>query len=119
MLREMQTKMALVIDSRKSEDPRDARLFITGDLDVDGARVVRREFGRLIQEGRLDLTVNLDRVGFLDSSGLASLIAALRQARDRGGDVRVETSNERIRRVLEVTALSQVFKLARPASAAA
>lgn len=111
--------MALKIDSKTDPGPRVLRLALTGDLDADGARVVRRALEAHIAAGRLDVTIDLDRVGFLDSSGLASLIVALRHARERGGDIRVSATNERIRRLLEVTALARVFKLGPPARAAA
>ena len=111
--------MALRIDSKTASDPRELRLALTGDLDADGARVVRRALEAHIAAGRLDVTIDLDRVGFLDSAGLASLIVALRRARERGGDIRVAATNSRIRRVLEVTALARVFKLGPPARAAA
>jgi len=111
--------MALRIDSANVPDPRTLHLALRGDLDSDGARVVRRALETHIAAGRLDVTIDLDRVGFLDSSGLASLIVALRRARERGGDIRVEATNPRIRRLLEVTALSRVFKLGPPARAAA
>lgn len=110
--------MSLKVDFQKTVNGRSARVILTGDLDTDGGRTIRRFLAGLIDAGRVDITANLDRVGFLDSSGLAALIASLRKARERGGDVRVETTNGRIRRVLEVTALSQVFKL-QPATAAA
>jgi anti-anti-sigma factor len=103
--------MALSIDVQQLSGGRAARLRLKGDLDIEGARVARRRLDSLFGAGRVDVTINLDLVGFLDSAGLATLISALRQARDRGGDVRVETTNRRIRRVLEVTALAQVFKL--------
>ena len=111
--------MSLSIKVQRAADEPRAKVILTGDLDAEGGLNARRELVGLIQAGSLDITVNLDRVGFLDSSGLASLIASLRQARERGGDVTVETTNERIRRVLEVTALAQVFKLQPVVSAAA
>ena len=112
-------KMTLKIDLQNAPDTRTARISLTGDLDAAGGKLARRYVSELISAGRVDITVNLDRVGFLDSAGLASLIASLRLARDRGGDVVVETKNDRIRRVLEVTALAQVFKLQPATSAAA
>ena len=102
---------ALSIDVKAGNDGRSASLRLKGDLDIDGARTAREKLSSLFESGRIDVTINLDRVGFLDSSGLATLISALRRARERGGDIRVETTNRRIRRVLEVTALAQVFKL--------
>jgi anti-sigma B factor antagonist len=112
-------KMTLTTEFENGTDPRTARISLRGDLDTEGGDLARRAVSELIAAGRVDITVNLDSVGFLDSSGLASLIASLRLARDQGGDVIVETTNDRIRRVLEVTALAQVFKLQPTASAAA
>jgi anti-sigma B factor antagonist len=111
--------MSLSIKVERGADDARAKVILTGDLDAEGGRNARRALSSVVEAGGLDITVNLDRVGFLDSSGLASLIASLRQARERGGDVKVETTNERIRRVLEVTALAQVFKLQPVVSAAA
>jgi anti-sigma B factor antagonist len=111
--------MTLTTQFENGTDPRAAHVYLTGDLDTEGGELVRLAVSELIAAGRVDITVNLDSVGFLDSSGLASLIASLRLARDQGGDVTVETTNDRIRRVLEVTALAQVFKLQPTASAAA
>ena len=111
--------MTLTTEFERSADPRTAHISLTGDLYTEGGQLARHAVSKLISEGRVDITVNLDSVGFLDSSGLASLIASLRLARDQGGDVTVETTNDRIRRVLEVTALAQVFKLQPTASAAA
>jgi anti-sigma B factor antagonist len=103
--------MSLTLKEKPSENARAIRIDMIGDLDAQGGKSARKSLASVIGAGRVDVTVNLDRVGFLDSSGLASLISSLRMAREKGGDVRVETSNMRIRRVLEVTALSRVFKL--------
>jgi anti-sigma B factor antagonist len=111
--------MGLSIDFQRGLDERSARVHLVGDLDAEGGQKAKRALAAIFEAGRIEITVNLDRVGFLDSSGLASLIASLRTAREHGGDVRIETSNNRIRRVLEVTALAQVFKLQPAPSAAA
>jgi anti-sigma B factor antagonist len=104
---------------RPQTDARHATIEIVGDLDALGGKKARKTITAAIEAGRVDVTVNLDRVGFVDSAGLASLISSLRTAREKGGDVRVTTSNERIRRVLEVTALARVFKLQPPGVIAA
>jgi anti-anti-sigma factor len=89
----------------------DARVALVGDLDDAGGKVARRRLAREVDLGNVNLTIDLDRVGALDSGGLAALIATLRRARDRGGDVRVRASRPHIRRVMELTGLSRVFRL--------
>jgi anti-sigma B factor antagonist len=96
-----------------------ARVMLQGELDRSGARTAARLLRQAVEEGRSDITVNLDGVVFLDSSGLAALMASLRFARERGGDVRLETSNEPIRRVLEISGLARVFKMKAAAEPAA
>ena len=89
----------------------DARVALVGDLDDAGGKIARRQLAREVDSGNINLTIDLDRVGALDSSGLAALIATLRRARDSGGNVRVQASRPHIRRVMELTGLSRVFRL--------
>jgi len=88
-----------------------AAITLVGDLDDAGGKAARRQLARVVQSGRLNLTVDLDRVGVLESAGLAALIATLRLARDRGGSIRVQTSKPDFRRVMELTGLSRIFRV--------
>jgi len=96
----------------------DARVALVGDLDDAGGKIARRQLAREVESGKINLTIDLDGVGALDSGGLAALIATLRRARDRGGDVSVQTSQPHIRRVMELTGLSRVFRLRADVAAA-
>jgi anti-sigma B factor antagonist len=95
-----------------------AFVTLTGDLDDAGGKLARRQLARAVSLGRVNLTIDLDRVDTLNSSGLAALIATLRLARDRGGDVRVQSSQPHIRRIMELTGLARVFRLSDPATPA-
>jgi anti-sigma B factor antagonist len=99
-------------------DGANARVALVGNLDDVGGRIARRQLARTVASGKVNLTIDLDRVDTLNSGGLAALIATLRLARDRGGDVRVQSSQPHIRRVMELTGLSRVFRLS-PAGAVA
>jgi anti-anti-sigma factor len=90
----------------------DARVALVGDLDDAGGKLARAELARAVKSGKINLLIDLDRVGTLNSGGLAALIATLRLARERGGDVRVQATQPHIRRVMEMTGLSRVFRLA-------
>jgi anti-anti-sigma factor len=99
------------VEVTELEDRTDARVTLVGDLDEAGGKLARRQLARTVQSGKVNLMIDLDSVGSLDSSGLAALIATLRLARNRGGDVRVQASQPHIRRVMELTGLSRVFRL--------
>jgi anti-sigma B factor antagonist len=99
------------IEVTKLVDSTAAHVALVGDLDDAGGKVARRQLAREVDAGSVNLTIDLDRVGAIESSGLAALIATLRRARDRGGNVRVRASQPHVRRVMELTGLSQVFRL--------
>jgi anti-sigma B factor antagonist len=92
-------------------DRRTTRVALVGDLDEEGGKRARRRLAELVKSGKTNLTIDLDGVGALQSSGLAALIATLRTARYNGGDVRVHTTQPHIRQIMELTGLSRVFKL--------
>jgi anti-anti-sigma factor len=99
-------------------DANSARVTLAGDLDDAGGELARRQLGRAVKSGAVNLTIDLDGVGTLNSHGLAALIATLRLARARGGDVRVKAGQPHIRRIMELTGLSRVFRLSERGMAA-
>lgn len=111
--------MALHVEINELQAPTNAAVALIGELDEAGGKIARRQLARAVQSGKVNLTIDLDRVDTLDSSGLAALIATLRLARDRGGDVRVRATKPDIRRVMELTGLSRVFRLTAPLEAGA
>jgi|SRR5271166_265564 len=105
-----QIMMNIEIDQTTGDGP-EAHIALVGDLDDAGGKIARRQLARTVASGKVNLTIDLDRVDALNSGGLAALIATLRLARDRGGDVRVQSSQPHIRRIMELTGLSRVFRL--------
>jgi len=53
--------------------------------------------------------IDLEGVSFVDSTGLGSVIAALKQIRNRQGELRLAAPNQQVRVVLELTTLDRVF----------
>jgi anti-sigma B factor antagonist len=103
--------MALQLKIKETSQPGSTRISLAGDLDSAGGKQARRQLARVVKSGRTDLTIDLNGVGDLSSAGLAALIATLRLARDAGGNVTIEAAKEPIRRILELTGLSRVFRL--------
>src|ERR1700680_396611 len=99
------------IEITQLREATDARVALVGDLDDAGGKVARRQLAGAVRSGKVNLTIDLDRGVALNSTGLAALIATLRLARDQGGDVRVRATQPHIRRVMELTGLSRVFRL--------
>ena len=57
-----------------------------------------------------DVVLQLDKVEFVDSSGLGALVRLMQAARSRGGDVKLSGVPPNIRKMLELTNLLAQFE---------
>ena len=81
----------------------------SGRLDVAGAPALKDAVGEAVKNGLPRLVIDMEGVSFVDSSGLGSVVAALKQARSSKGDLRLAAPNQQVRVVLELTTLDRVF----------
>jgi anti-sigma B factor antagonist len=82
-----------------------------GDLDMATVDDVRRTLAGLFDGGRSRVLMDLAGVGYLDSSGLGVLVAAMKQARAAGGDVRVCALQDDVRGIFELTRLARAMSI--------
>jgi anti-anti-sigma factor len=81
----------------------------TGRLDVAGAPALKDAISEALKNGQPRVVLDLEGVSFVDSTGLGSVIAALKQIRSSQGDLRLAAPNQQVRVVLELTTLDRVF----------
>jgi anti-sigma B factor antagonist len=80
----------------------------SGRLDVAGAPTLKAAIGEAVKSATR-LIIDLEGVSFVDSTGLGSVIAALKMVRGSKGDLRLAAPNQQVRVVLELTTLDRVF----------
>jgi len=81
----------------------------TGRLDVAGAPALKDAISEALKNGQPRVILDMEGVSFVDSTGLGSVIAALKQIRSSQGDLRLAAPNQQVRVVLELTTLDRVF----------
>ena len=81
----------------------------TGRLDVAGAPALKDAISEALKNVQPRVVLDLEGVSFVDSTGLGSVIAALKQVRSSQGDLRLAAPNQQVRVVLELTTLDRVF----------
>lgn len=86
-----------------------AVVTLAGRLDLVSAVETKRRLAETVGEGARHLVVDLQGVSFIDSSGLSALVAALKAARQAGGDLRLARPNEQARVILQLTTLDRVL----------
>ena len=76
-----------------------------GDLDMAAADQMKRTLTELVDKGQSKLLMDLGGVGYIDSSGMGVLVAAMKHARGRGGDLRLCALQDDVRAIFELTRL--------------
>ncbi|WP_425402482.1 STAS domain-containing protein [Knoellia sinensis] len=83
---------------------------VSGEVDVYTAPQLRSALEESIAAGRTQLVVDLEDVGFLDSTGLGVLVGRLKVLKKLDdGWLRVVCTNERILRLFGITGLDRVL----------
>jgi anti-sigma B factor antagonist len=93
-------------------------LALAGEIDLAQAAELDGELGSLVEEGTTRIIVDLLEVPFLESTALGVLLKYSRLLRSNGGELTLVTDDVRVRRVIEMTGLSNHFHLERTLSEA-
>ena len=62
-------------------------------------------------DGKYHLVVDMERVDFLDSTGLGVLVGGLKRVRAHDGSLRLVCTQERILKIFRITGLTKVFPI--------
>jgi anti-sigma B factor antagonist len=82
---------------------------VEGEIDVYTAPRLRELLIDLVNSGFYQLVVNMEKVEFLDSTGLGVLVGGLKRVRARDGSLDLVCTQERILKIFRITGLTKVF----------
>jgi anti-sigma B factor antagonist len=84
---------------------------LDGTLDAAVAQKVRNEFKEMISSGSSQVIVDLEKVKFIDSSGLSALVTGFKAARAAGGDMALINLAPAVRSIIELTRLHRIMEI--------
>lgn len=89
------------------------RATVRGDVDMASGDQLRNALLTAggPAEGSTDLVIDLEQVSFMDSFGLHVLVDVVEQRTGRGEAVRIVALSPQVRRLLEITGLTEVLPL--------
>lgn len=91
---------------------------VAGEIDVYTAPKLREKIAALVDDGVVHLVVDLERVEFLDSTGLGVLVGGLKRVRTHDGSLSLVCTQERLLKIFRITGLAKVFVIHDTAEAA-
>jgi anti-sigma B factor antagonist len=86
-------------------------VHVEGEIDVYTAPLLREVLDKQVAAGRTNLVVDLEKVTFMDSTGLGVLVGRLKLVRGQNGALRIVSAQERILKVFKITGLDKVFHI--------
>ena len=84
---------------------------LNGALDARAAPLVREHLSRLLAAGATRFVIDGGQLGFVDSTGLGTLIFLRRTARQRKGDLCIAAPGRDLLQVLDFSGMDQVFSV--------
>ena len=86
-------------------------LELAGEIDMQCSTTLRGKLMELFTARPSVLVVNMTQVGFMDSSGLATLVEALKWCHRNGSQLKLVGLAEGVRSVFEIARLESLFQI--------
>ncbi|MCA1581940.1 MAG: STAS domain-containing protein [Acidobacteria bacterium] len=85
---------------------------VDGDLVIgESEAAFKKTIAGLLEQGQINLLIDMTGVRFLDSSGLGALVRAMTTSQNEGGQTKLLRAGPQVRRLLEMTKLDSVFEI--------
>lgn len=101
--------MSLQIDTVAGKDT--SQVFVEGDVDLYTSPELRTALLKTVAAARGRVGVNLGKVTYMDSSGVATLIEGLRAAREKKTAFALVAPAPPVLKVLRLSRLDAVFEI--------
>jgi len=84
---------------------------VGGEIDVYTAPKLRDKITELVGSGSYRIVIDMERVDFLDSTGLGVLVGGLKKVRAHDGSMDLICTQERLLKIFRITGLAKVFAI--------
>ncbi len=86
-------------------------LPLEGEIDLHVSPSIAASLSAMVQQRSKHVVVDLSRVSYIDSSGLAVLIEAMQNVVGYGGKFALAGLQDGVRPIFEIARLDQVFRI--------
>ncbi len=87
-------------------------IALQGDLDFHSSPELRTEFVKLVDGQASKILVDLKKVAYIDSSGLATFVELFQKMKRYSGKLILFNLSQGVRSVFEIAKLDSIFRLA-------
>lgn len=84
---------------------------IDGEIDINTSPQIKKAFDKLVKDKQKKVIINLEKVNYIDSSGLATLVEALKNFRSYDGKLKLTSLSGKVKSLFEITKLEKLFDI--------
>ena len=88
-----------------------AILVIVGEIDLYNAPEIKDVINKLIEERNYNVIIDLEKVSYIDSSGIGALISSLSNLKKYQGGLKIINVYASVKKVFELTKLTSFFEI--------
>ena len=99
------------MDIQKRMEGDIAVLSIEGRLDLTSASVLKDMSKQVIESESKKMILNLDKVDFINSSGLGALVSILKDVRSSQGSMKLTNLAPYVKEIFDITQLANIFDI--------
>ena len=86
-------------------------LDVNGQIDMQTSPSLRQILKKKFEEKGSKVLINFSKVQFIDSSGIATLVEALKDSRSKKGVFRLVSLSHSVKNVFQLAQLDKVFEI--------
>lgn len=103
--------MNINLDIQVVENDLTTTMVLAGEIDAYTAPKLKEALLPLTQKDGVMVIVDLEKVDYLDSTGLGVFISALKSTKEYGSELKLLQLQDRVRRLFEITSLDSIITI--------
>lgn len=103
--------MSINIESKLNNENDFWDISLKGELDVSTADKLKEYLHNLADEKVLDMKINLDKLDYIDSTGLGVMIGVLKKLKTDNKEIHILNPKSNVKKIFTITGLDKIFKM--------
>ncbi len=100
-----------LIEKNYNESKNIWEVSVQGEIDIFNSQEFKSELLELLEEKKINIEIDCDKLVYIDSTGLGSLIAVLKKTKEFGGEISLLNIKSTLYKLFKITNLDKVFSI--------
>jgi len=85
--------------------------YVDGEINLNTAPELKKEFEKITSAKQKKVVINFEKVSYVDSSGLATIVEIFKKLRAYGGALKLVNLSPKVKGLFEITKLEKLFDI--------